>query len=195
MFKISIATAAALVCLTAGAASAQTRLPDVLQNAAEARAGVQDGRDPKSPWVLEQYGDVSGKGCTLYHLTAKEMMIIVGPTDKGIFTEDRNESALLLAGPDIPKPQGEKFQAQRVTLKIDGFPVATIKGVLIADSPLGKGGTLMLYSKTLEEGLMVLRDQQTFTVEIDGKPIYNTSWTGATAQVTKLRACVAGNPT
>ena len=194
MLKISAAFAALAVCLTATTAAAQARLPEVMQGAAEARSGVFDGRE-KSPWALEQYGDVDGKGCTLYHFAGSEMLAIVGPNAKGIMTDDPNESVIILSGPKVPLPKGGPFQHQLVTVRLDGKPVLTIKAVLVPNMTGDtKSGGVLLYSKSLEEGLIMVRDTQTLGIDIDGTSVFSTSWTGATKQVTKLRACVAGNP-
>lgn len=194
MLKISAAIAALCISLAATGASAQTRLPEVIQSAAEARSGVFDGRE-KSPWALEQYGSDAGKGCMLYHVTQKEMMIVVGPDAKGIVTDSPNEAAVLLFGPNIPLPAGGEMRHQQVTVRINGFPMRSVRAILLPGiTPDSKSGGILLYSPTLEEGLMLMRDEQSLGIDIDGKSVFSTSWTGAAAQVSKLRACVAGKP-
>lgn len=178
--------------LAAVAAAAQTRLPDVMQEAAEARAGIKDEGD-RSPWVFRQYGTVKGKGCTLYHFTPDSFMAIIGPQEKGIITDSTEEAIVLLSGPFIPPPKDGNFQYQRVTVKFDGVAMATVKAVLVpGDAGKGLGGALVLYSRTLEEGLMVVRDTQTLGIDIDGKPVFVMRWTDAARQVRKLRSCAAG---
>lgn len=194
MLKLLASIIAIAIGMVATSAAAQTRLPDVLQNAAEARSGVFEGRE-NSPWLLEQYGDIPGKGCVLYYVTKKEMMMVVGPDAKGIVTEDPNEAAVILSGPSIPLAPGGEIKYQVVTITIDGMPVRTIKALLVPNMTGDKtAGGLLLYARSLEEALMMVRDTQTLGIQIDGKPVYSIKWSGAVAQASKLRRCAAGNP-
>jgi hypothetical protein len=175
----------------AGGAWAQTRLPDIMQQAAEARSGVGDAA--KSPWRIEKYGDVPGKGCSLYFLDGPQTLVIVGPNQGGNITEDPNESIALLSGPNIPAPKGGQIGYQKVTVKNGGNPDRSVKAIL-APSVTGSAnaGTVLLYMKTIDELLSGLKDTGSLGIDIDKKSVVNFQWSNAGAELGKLRDCVAG---
>ncbi len=179
----------------AAAATAQTRLPEMLQRAAEMRAGVGMEQRAKdwSPWQVEQYGSVPGKGCTLFYSAGDQLMMISGPNEGGIITDDPNESIAMWMGPNIPLPKDGQLQYQKVTVRNEGDPDRSVRAILAPNlTGDGKGGTLILYMKQLEEMLGRLKDAQSLAIDIDKKPVVDLRWTGADAGLNKLRACVAG---
>lgn len=185
-------TAAMALALSA---NAQTRLPDMLQKAAEMRAGVGMEKQSKdrSPWTVEQYGSVPGKGCTLYYTTGDQLMMISGPNEGGIITDDPNESIAMWMGPNIPLPKDGQLQYQKVTVRNEGEAARSVKAILAPNlTGDGKGGTLILYMKRLDDMVGKLKDAQNLAIDIDKKPVVDMNWTGASAELNKLRECVAG---
>ena len=185
-------TAAMALALSA---KAQTRLPDMLQKAAEMRAGVGMEKQSKdrSPWTVEQYGSVPGKGCTLYYTTGDQLMMISGPNEGGIITDDPNESIAMWMGPNIPLPKDGQLQYQKVTVRNEGEAARSVKAILAPNlTGDGKGGTLILYMKRLDDMVGKLKDAQNLAIDIDKKPVVDMNWTGASPQLNKLRDCVAG---
>jgi hypothetical protein len=184
----------ASIAITA-AATAQTRLPEMLQKAAEMRAGVGVEQRAKdwSPWHVEQYGSATGKGCTLYYTADSQLMMIAGPNEGGIITDDPNETVTMWMGPNIPLPKDGQFQYQKVTVRNEGQADRSVRAIIAPNlTGDGKGGTLILYSKQLEDILGQLKDAQSLGIDIDKKPVVTMRWTGATPALTKLRDCVAG---
>lgn len=182
------------VALT-GVASAQQRLPEILQRGAELRAGVgmeQRARD-WSPWTVEQYGSVSGKGCALYYSADDQLMMIFGPNEGGIITDDPNESIAMWTGPSIPMPKDGSLQYQKVTVRSEGEEARSVKAILAPNlTGDGRGGVLILYLKRLDDMLGKFKDAQSLAIDIDKRPVVDMRWTGADAQWNKLRECVAG---
>jgi hypothetical protein len=195
MVRLGFFLAVTAALLVTSGANAQSRLPEILQKAAEARAGV--GADKagakQSPWQVEHYGDLPGKGCMLYYVDGEQLMIIAGPHEGGIITDDSNEAIAMMLGPNVPLPKNGQMHYQKVTVKNEGDPDRSVKA-LIAPNLTGddKGGTIILYMKTIEEMLGRLKDAQTLGIDIDKKPVVNLRWTGAMTQLNKLRDCVSG---
>lgn len=178
-----------------GVASAQQRLPEILQRGAELRAGVGMEQRAKdwSPWTVEQYGSVAGKGCTLYYSSGDQLMMISGPNEGGIITDDPNESIAMWMGPNIPQPKDGSLQYQKVTVRNEGEQPRSVKAILAPNlTGDGKGGTLILYMKRLDDMLGKLKDAQSLAIDIDKKAVVDMRWTGADAELAKLRDCVAG---
>lgn len=176
-------------------ATAQTRLPEMIQRAAEMRAGVGMEKQSKdrSPWTVEQYGSVPGKGCTLYYTTGDQLMMISGPNEGGIITDDPNESIAMWMGPNIPLPKDGQLQYQKVTVRNEGEAARSVKAILAPNlTGDGKGGTLILYMKRLDDMVGKLKEAQNLAIDIDKKPVVDMNWTGASAELNKLRECVAG---
>lgn len=185
----------AAILALAPSAHAQTRLPEILRRAAEKRAGVgmeQAGKD-WSPWTIEQYGSVPGKGCTLYYTAGEQLMVISGPNEGGIITDDPDESIAMWMGPNIPLPKDGQLQYQQVTVRNEGEAARKVRAILAPNlTGDGKGGTLILYMKRLDEMVGKLKDAQSLAIDIDKNPVIELTWAGATSELNKLRDCVSG---
>ena len=195
MTKFSRALLVLAASAFASSAIAQTRLPEILQRAAEKRAavGLEQAAKDLSPWTVEQYGSVPGKGCTLYYTAGEQLMVISGPNEGGIITDDPSESIAMWMGPDIPLPKDGEIQYQQVTVRNEGEAARKVRAILAPNlTGDGKGGTLILYMKRLDEMVGKLRDAQNLAIDIDKKPVVDLNWTGATAELNKLRDCVSG---